>query len=123
MLKTSGLREVGNDSPRRLSDEVYTGDKETIGHKQEWIVVRGTHEPFVIRELFETADGTETGGRKGYTGRKGSISCGAGYSVATVERTCTDSVGTGREIIASTVFSMTALQMVYVSQKRHKCSS
>lgn len=48
-----------------LADEVYTGDMvqgktKTIGHKQvptppeEWIVVRGTHEPLVSRELFET---------------------------------------------------------------------
>lgn len=47
-----------------LADEVYTGDMvqgktKTIGHKQvptppeEWIVVRGTHEPLVSRELFE----------------------------------------------------------------------
>ena len=49
-----------------LADEVYTGDMvqgktKTIGHKQvptppeEWIVVRGTHEPLVSRELFEAA--------------------------------------------------------------------
>lgn len=49
-----------------LSDEVYTGDmvqgKTTmIGHKQchvspeDWIVVRGTHEALVSRELFERA--------------------------------------------------------------------
>lgn len=48
-----------------LADEVYTGDMvqgktKAIGHKQvptppeEWIVVRGTHEPLVSRELFET---------------------------------------------------------------------
>ena len=47
-----------------LVDEVYTGDmvqgKHTnIGHKQvatkpeDWIIVRGTHEPIISRELFE----------------------------------------------------------------------
>lgn len=52
-----------------LADEVYTGDMvqgktKTIGHKQvpttpeEWIVVRGTHEPLVSRELFETVQAT-----------------------------------------------------------------
>ena len=46
-----------------LADEVYTGDmlqgKHTnIGHRQvpvkreEWIVVRNTHEPLVSRDLF-----------------------------------------------------------------------
>lgn len=50
-----------------LPDEVYTSDMmqgkiKTIGHKQEWIVVCGTHELLVSRELFGTADGTETGG-------------------------------------------------------------
>lgn len=49
-----------------LADEVYIGDMvqgktKAVGHKQvptppeEWIVVRGTHEPLVSRELFETA--------------------------------------------------------------------
>ncbi|MDL2300408.1 recombinase family protein [Clostridiaceae bacterium OttesenSCG-928-D20] len=47
-----------------LSDEVYTGDmvqgkQKSIDHKQypvpreEWIVVRGTHEPIVSREVFD----------------------------------------------------------------------
>ena len=47
-----------------LADEVYMGDmvqgkSKTIGHKQvptdrsEWIVVRGTHEPLIARELYE----------------------------------------------------------------------
>lgn len=47
-----------------LADEVYIGDmvqgkSKTIGHKQvptdraEWIVVRGTHEPLIPRELYE----------------------------------------------------------------------
>lgn len=47
-----------------LLDEVYTGDmvqgkSKTIGHKQvptdrsEWIVVRGTNEPLIARELYE----------------------------------------------------------------------
>ena len=48
---------------RLLSDEVYLGDMvqgktKTVGHRQiatdprEWVVVRGTHEPLVSRELF-----------------------------------------------------------------------
>lgn len=48
-----------------LADEVYTGDMvqgktKVVGHKQiptppeEWITVRGTHEPLVSRETFET---------------------------------------------------------------------
>lgn len=47
-----------------LADEVYTGDmvqgkSKTVGHKQvptdrtEWIVVRGTHEPLITRELYD----------------------------------------------------------------------
>ena len=47
-----------------LADEVYMGDmvqgkSKTVGHKQvptdrsEWIVVRGTHEPLIARELYE----------------------------------------------------------------------
>lgn len=49
-----------------LADEVYTGDMvqgktKTVGHRQiptdrsEWIVVRGTHEPLITRELFDKA--------------------------------------------------------------------
>ena len=49
-----------------LSDEVYTGDMvqgkhKSIGHKQvltdqnEWIVVRGTHEPLIDRDTYEKA--------------------------------------------------------------------
>ena len=49
---------------KMLADEVYTGDMvqgrtTTVGHRQvptppeDWIVVRGTHEPLVSRELFE----------------------------------------------------------------------
>ncbi len=47
-----------------LADEVYMGDmvqgkSKTVGHKQvatdrsEWIVVRGTHEPLIARELYK----------------------------------------------------------------------
>lgn len=49
-----------------LADEVYTGDMvqgktKTVGHRQiptdrsEWIIVRGTHEPLITRELFDKA--------------------------------------------------------------------
>ena len=61
-----------------LSDEVYTGDmvqgKTTaIGHKQvptppeDWIVVRGTHEPLVSRELFERARAARKQAARKYT--------------------------------------------------------
>ena len=61
-----------------LSDEVYTGDmvqgKTTvIGHKQfpvppeDWIIVRGTHEPLVSRELFEQARAAREVAAKKYT--------------------------------------------------------
>lgn len=69
MIKNQRLMGSGNwqtwTVSKILADEVYTGDMvqgktKTIGHKQvptppeEWIVVRGTHEPLVSRELFET---------------------------------------------------------------------
>lgn len=49
-----------------LADEVYTGDMvqgktKTVGHRQiptdrsEWIIVRGTHEQLITRELFDKA--------------------------------------------------------------------
>ncbi len=61
-----------------LSDEVYIGDmvqgKTTvIGHKQfpvppeDWIIVRGTHEPLVSRELFEQARAAREVAAKKYT--------------------------------------------------------
>ena len=63
---------------RILSDEVYIGDmvqgKTTaIGHKQvptppeDWIVVRGTHEPLVSRELFERARAARKRAARKYT--------------------------------------------------------
>lgn len=47
-----------------LTDEVYTGDmvqgkRRNIGHKhvaakpEDWVVVRGTHEPLISREMFD----------------------------------------------------------------------
>ena len=61
-----------------LSDEVYTGDmvqgKTTvIGHKQipapreDWVMVRGTHEPLVSREVFEKARSAREQAARKYT--------------------------------------------------------
>lgn len=61
-----------------LSDEVYTGDmvqgKTTvIGHKQfpvppeDWIIVQGTHEPLVSREIFEQAQAARERAARKYT--------------------------------------------------------
>ena len=61
-----------------LSDEVYTGDmvqgKTTvIGHKQipapreDWVIVRGTHEPLVCREVFEKARSAREQAARKYT--------------------------------------------------------
>ena len=64
--------------PGSRCDAVYTGDmvqgKTTaIGHKQvptppeEWIIVRGTHEPLVSRELFEQARAARERAARKYT--------------------------------------------------------
>ena len=61
-----------------LSDAVYTGDMvqgktTTIGHRQvpappeNWIVVRGTHEPLVSREVFEQARAARERAAQKYT--------------------------------------------------------
>lgn len=61
-----------------LADEVYTGDmvqgKTTVvGHKQvpvppeNWIVVRGTHEPLISRELFEQVQAVREEAARKYT--------------------------------------------------------
>lgn len=113
-----------------LADEVYTGDMvqgktKTIGHKQvptppeEWIVVRGTHEPLVSRELFEAVQTARKQAAERVT-RTEKVPyteniLRAGFSAATVERTCTGSVGTGTVTISSTVFPMTGLRKARVT--------
>lgn len=86
-----------------LADEVYMGDmvqgkSKTVGHKQvptdrsEWIVVRGTHEPLIARELYERVQAVrehaaaKQGTEKSPTRRTFS---GDVFSVAAAGRTCT----------------------------------
>ena len=57
-----------------LADEVYTGDmvqgkstsirrKQVLTKPEDWIVVRGTHEPIISRDLFGTGHAAESGGK------------------------------------------------------------